>query len=79
MINLHYIRAAIEANTGIRLSLPEVRRYLLEEGLITKKQAEEDATVFTGYGELYGHEDFSTNKHYLDLEMGLPDHIIPGS
>ena len=44
-INLIYIRAAIEAATGIRLSLNEVKRYLLEEGLITPKQAREEATV----------------------------------
>lgn len=52
-INLVYIRAAIEAATGIRLKLEEVRRYLLEEGLITPKQAVRDATIFRGYGEFY--------------------------
>jgi len=56
-INLIYIRAAIEAATGIRLSLKEVRRYLLEEGLITPKQAREEATVFRGYGEFYDYDN----------------------
>jgi hypothetical protein len=52
-INLHYIRAAIEANTGVRLSLQDVRRYLVEEKLITKEQAARNAQIFTGYGEFY--------------------------
>jgi len=39
-VNLHYIRAAIEENTGRRLSLKKVRQLLLEENLITKKQAD---------------------------------------
>lgn len=73
MINLHYIRAAIEAATGVRLTLPEVRTYLLEEGLITQKQAEEDAAIFTGYGDLYEFDDASKYREDLDLEMGLPD------
>lgn len=76
MINLHYIRAAIEYNTGIRLSLSEVRTYLLEEGLITKRQAEEDAQLFTGYGELFEFDDASRYVEEFDPEMGLPDTYI---
>jgi len=81
MINLVYIRAAIEANTGIRLSLPKVRQYLLEEGLITKRQAEDDARIFTGYGDLYWDDTtFLTDvEPILDVTSGLPDHFIPGS
>ena len=52
-INLIYIRAAIEAATGVRLTLKDVRRYLLEEGLITPKQARDEATIFRGYKEFY--------------------------
>jgi hypothetical protein len=52
-INLIYIRAAIEAATGVRLGLNDVRRYLLEEGLITPKQAVDEATIFRGYREFY--------------------------
>jgi hypothetical protein len=77
MINLHYIRAAIEANTGIRLSLAEVRTYLLEEGLITPKQADEDAKTFTGYGEMYTFDDASRSVEEFDQNMGLPDTYIP--
>lgn len=76
MINLHYIRAAIEYNTGIRLSLSEVRTYLLEEGLITPKQAEEDARLFTGYDELFEFDDASRYVEEFDPEMGLPDTYI---
>lgn len=80
MINLVYIRAAIEANTGIRLKLPEVRRYLVEEGLITPKQAEDEAHIFSGYGDLYWTDIPTVNieDEYDDLE-GLPDHFLPGS
>jgi hypothetical protein len=76
MINLHYIRAAIEAATGIHLTLPEVRTYLLEEGLITQRQADEDAQLFTGYDELYEYDDASTYQEEYDVEMGLPDTYI---
>jgi len=58
-INLIYIRAAIEANTGVRLSLEDVRRYLIEEGLITKTQAKKHATIFKGYQDYYPAEEFS--------------------
>lgn len=76
MINLHYIRAAIEAATGIHLTLPEVRTYLVEEGLITQRQADEDAQLFTGYDELYEYDDASTYQEEYDVEMGLPDTYI---
>lgn len=38
-INIYYIRAAIEANTGRRLTLSQTRDLLVEEGLLTRKQA----------------------------------------
>lgn len=55
-INLHYIRAAIEANTGIRLSLERTRELLVEEGLITKAQARKYAKIFRGYSEYFDSE-----------------------
>ena len=79
MINLHYIRAAIEANTGFRLSLSRVRELLVEEGLITKKQAEEDAALFTGYHDFFSSDEASAAAYELDTEMGLPDRLIPGA
>ena len=59
-INLIYIRAAIEANTGVRLSLERTREYLVEEGLITQRQADEEAGIFRGYNEIYN-EDFASS------------------
>lgn len=76
MINLVYIRAAIEANTGIRLSLEETREYLLEEGLISKK---DDAVIFTGYGDLYWTDIPTRDVDDNDDQEGLPDHYVPGS
>lgn len=61
-INLVYIRAAIEAATGCDLSLKEVRRYLLEEGLITPQQARREASVFRGYGEFYDYKNTDNQK-----------------
>lgn len=56
-VNLVYIRAAIEGATGIRLTLEEVRSYLIEEGLITRAQARKYAQIFRGYADFY--EDFT--------------------
>lgn len=59
-INLHYIRAAIEYNTGKRLTLEQVRQYLIEEKLITPEQASKNAQVFSGYGEFYDTDSTTT-------------------
>ena len=56
-VNLYYVRAAIEANTGIRLSLKDTRRYLVEEGMIAE---DEDAHEFRGYSEYYWTDDASS-------------------
>jgi len=80
LINLVYIRAAIEANTGKRLSLERVRELLVEEGLITKKQAETEAVIFRGYGDLYWTDIPTTDvEDSLDDQEGLPDNYVPGS
>lgn len=53
-VNLHYIRAAIEENTGVYgLSLEQVREYLIEEGLLTRAEAMKYAHIFSGYDEFY--------------------------
>ncbi len=57
-INLHYIRAAIKANTGKDLSFPEIKKYLVEEGLITKAQANR-IKILKNYNEY--HEDYTTS------------------
>tara|TARA_R110000796_G_scaffold53402_1_gene125384 strand:- start:3133 stop:3390 length:258 start_codon:yes stop_codon:yes gene_type:complete len=59
-INLHYIRAAIEANTGVRLTLERTRELLVEEGLITQRQADTEAVIFRGYGEFFNEDYPST-------------------
>lgn len=57
MINLVYIRAAIRERTGKELSLEAVRDLLLEEGLITKKQAQDRDLIFRGYAEYFETEE----------------------
>lgn len=61
-INLVYIRAAIEEATGKCLKLKDVRRYLLEEGLITPAQARKEASIFRGYSEFYDFNVTETKK-----------------
>lgn len=73
MINLHYVRAAILANTGIELPLAEVKRLLVEERLITPKQAERNTSDFKGYGKYFDTEHNVKPFEELDTEMGLPD------
>ena len=71
-INLVYIRAAIEANTGIRLSLEQTRKYLVEEKLITPYQAKNHAHVFRGYSEYFDLEEYTVEKVHLgDVEIIL--------
>lgn len=50
-MNIIYIRAAIEAATGIRLKLEEVKQYLLEENLVSNAKAKH--LIFRGYSEFY--------------------------
>ncbi len=72
-INLIYIRAAIEANTGVRLSLERTREYLVEEGLITQRQADEEAGLFRGYGECYN-EDLASSLIREDPQAVKEEH-----
>tara|TARA_R100001377_G_scaffold71406_1_gene46993 strand:+ start:394 stop:630 length:237 start_codon:yes stop_codon:yes gene_type:complete len=77
MVNLIYIRAAILQATGIKLSLDSVKRYLLEEGLITLKQSQEDDLIFRGYNEFFGYDSATTKiekaDHYIDKDTGNED------
>jgi hypothetical protein len=75
-INLHYIRAAIEANTGVYgLSLERVRQYLVEEGLLTPDEARKYAPIFNGYDEFFDHlaeaDVESPELDHLDWEIPL--------
>jgi len=60
MINLIYIRAAIRERTGQELSLDEVVKVLLQEGLISKAQSKDRDLIFRGYGEYYEFEEAAT-------------------
>lgn len=51
MPNIHFIRAAILANTGINLTLEQTRDYLVSERLISAAKAKN--IIFRGYAEFY--------------------------
>ena len=72
MVNLIYIRAAILQATGKKLSLEQVRDYLLSEGLISTRQAQDENLIFRGYDEFFGFDEASTRveqvDHYIDRE-----------
>jgi|TARA_R110002072_G_scaffold21045_10_gene75628 hypothetical protein len=66
MVNLIYIRAAILQATGVSLSLERVKEYLIEEGLITLKQSQEDDLIFRGYDEFFGYDVATTTIEKVD-------------
>lgn len=70
-MNLHYIKAAIEAATGIKLTIDEVKAYLISEGLCTASRA--DKITFRGYGAYYGDIPVETVKdvNVLLIEEGI--------
>mgnify|MGYP000861035605 CR=1 FL=1 len=63
MPNITYIKEAIKAKTGIELTLQETLNYLLEEKLITQKQAKN--AIFRGYNEFYPYF-YSQDKNVID-------------
>lgn len=71
-INVHYIRAAIEYNTGQRLGLKEVVSILLSEGLITEAQAR--TVVKNPYDRFY--EGASSDGNIGEQSMLLPVDMI---
>tara|TARA_B110000503_G_C6812455_1_gene275557 strand:- start:190 stop:432 length:243 start_codon:yes stop_codon:yes gene_type:complete len=66
MINLIYIRAAIRQATGKTLPLDEIVTLLVEEGLITKAQSQDESLVFRGYAEFFETDDASTKIETID-------------
>jgi len=72
VINLHYVRAAIENGTGIRLSLEEVRALLVEEKLITPYQARNYCPIFKGYTRFFDDDDFTVNVQTIST----PDDLL---
>lgn len=63
VINLIYIRAAIEAKCGVRLKFDEICKLLVEEGLCTESQIRTYAQPFRGYSEFYEFEEASTEAY----------------
>lgn len=57
--NLYYIRAAIQERTGQVLTFDRIRQLLLEEGLISQNELDENpmAQEFDGYGRYFATED----------------------
>jgi hypothetical protein len=62
-LNLYYIRAAIEAKTGQRLSFAKIRRLLVEEKLISISELQSNpmAHKFSGYGYYFFSEENSVD------------------
>lgn len=65
-MNLLYIRAAIREATGVVLSQEEILTLLLEEGLITQSQANDDSLVFRGYDEFFKTDYALKQVEYLE-------------
>lgn len=76
-VNLHYIRAAIEARTGRCLTFNQIRRYLVEEKLLTPAQARKFARVITSYSSFhdtatgYGHSKGSYDHIEEDFDKSF--------
>jgi hypothetical protein len=66
MVNLIYIRAAIQQKTGKVLPLNEIIDLLVDEGLITKRQAQDENLIFRGYEEFFETEEASTKVEHAD-------------
>lgn len=76
-LNLYYIRAAIEAKTGQRLSFDRIRRLLVEEKLISKSELHSNpmAHMFNGYGSYFFSEENSVNVP-PDPQRFLPEFSV---
>ncbi|UAW59295.1 hypothetical protein CRP738_gp51 [Roseobacter phage CRP-738] len=72
--NLYYIRAAIQERTGQILTFDRIRQLLLEEGLISQKELDDNpmAQEFDGYGRYFATEDCSVEVP-LEPRRFIPD------
>lgn len=71
-MNLLYIRAAIREATGVVLSQEEILKLLVEEGLLTQSQANDDTLVFRGYAEYFKTDHALAQVEYIeDIKDGL--------
>ena len=68
--NIHYIRAAIQAKTGVSLSLEATRDILIEEGLLTKAQA--NRLMFSGYDEYYKSDKVIDDTDEEEIKTIIP-------
>ena len=72
--NLYYIRAAIQERTGQVLTFDHIRQLLLEEGLISQRELDDNpmAQEFDGYGRYFATEDCSVEVP-LEPRRFIPD------
>ena len=72
--NLYYIRAAIQERTGQVLTFDHIRQLLLEEGLISQCELDDNpmAQEFDGYGRYFATEDCSVEVP-LEPKRFIPD------
>jgi hypothetical protein len=68
-MNLLYIRAAIQQATGVILEQEDILRLLVEEGLLTQTQANDDNLIFRGY------DDFFSTDHALKKVESITEYI----
>lgn len=73
-MNINYIRAAIQANTGIKLTLRQTAAYLLEEKLVTKAQF--NRLLFPGYEILFPSSSDNAKRPDPIHEMVLPVDLV---
>lgn len=66
LVNLWYVRAAIEQKLGLKLKLRQVAQYLYEEGLLTLSQA--DTAIFYCYNYSVFFDDSRKIKLKLEEE-----------
>ena len=73
--NLYYIRAAIQERTGQVLKFDRIRQLLLEEGLISEEELENNpsAKEFDGYGKFF-YSEYNLVDVPLKPLRYLPDH-----
>ena len=78
MLNLYYIRAAIEANTGQRLSFKKIKQYLVEEKLVTEQELKDNplAHEFQGYGRYYFYTPETKNDYSVEVPKN-PKSYLP--
>ena len=72
--NLYQIRAAIQERTGQVLTFDRIRQLLLEEGLISQRELDDNprAQEFDGYGRYFATEDCSVEVP-LEPKRFIPD------